>query len=120
MTEDENSIREMCQAYGEAMRAMDLAAIQRLWDSSFEHLVYQPEEYAQACRTWEEIVAYWSNIPTVLDGILEWREVEADVAVLGDVALVFAVVATSFQIKGVDEPLDGEARYTYGLRLVVE
>ncbi|WP_448616486.1 YybH family protein [Modestobacter sp. URMC 112] len=116
MTEDENAVRSMCTAYGDAMRAMDLPAIARLWDEGNAHLVYQPEEYAQACRTWDEVVAYWSHIPEVLESIREWREVESDVAVLGDVALVYSTVATSFQIKGVAEPFDGEARYSFGLR----
>jgi ketosteroid isomerase-like protein len=116
MTQDENAVRSMCQAYGDAMRAMDLAAITRLWDEGNEHLVYQPEEYAQACRTWDEVIAYWSHIPEVLDGILEWREIGSDVAVMGDVALVYSTVATSFKIKDIAEPFDGEARFTYGLR----
>jgi ketosteroid isomerase-like protein len=116
MTEDELAVRSMCTAYGDAMRTMDLPAIQRLWDGTDEHLVYQPEEYARACRTWDEVVAYWSHIPEVLDGIREWREIRSDVAVIGDVALVYSTVATSFQIKGLDEPFDGEVRFTFGLR----
>jgi ketosteroid isomerase-like protein len=116
MSEDEEAVRSMCTAYGEAMQAMDLAAITRLWDEGNEHLVYQPEEYAQACRTWDEIVAYWSHIPEVLDRIREWREVGSDVAVVGDVALVYSTVATSFQIKAVDEPFDGDVRFSFGLR----
>lgn len=120
MTEDETSIRAVCEAFGHAMQAGDLTAMQGLWDLGFEHLVYQPEEYERACRSWDEIVAYLKYIPGVVESIPEWREVESDVAVLGDAAIVYSLVMTSFQLKDVDEPLEGEVRFTFGLRRTPE
>lgn len=112
----EEQVRELCRAYGTAMQAMDLEGLERLWDAGFEHLVYQPEEYAQALRSWDEIRAYWRGIPDVVERFTEWREIETDVAVIGDVALVYSRLATAFRITGVDEPLAGEVRFSYGLR----
>lgn len=113
---DEDAVRAVCRAYGEAMRAMDLEGLERQWDAGFEHLVYQPEEHARALRSWDEIQAYWRGIPDVVEAFTEWREIATDVAVIGDVALVYALLATAFRIAGVDEPLAGEVRFTYGLR----
>lgn len=116
MTQDEKDIRSACQAYGKAMQAMDLGALQRLWDSDHAHLIYQPEEYARACQNWDEIVAYWSYVPKVIEHIPEWREIESDVAVVGDAALVYAVVSTTFHFKEARmEPLRGEVRFSFGL-----
>jgi ketosteroid isomerase-like protein len=98
------------------MKSMDFAAMEGLWDREYGHLVYQPEEHGRACRSWEQIVAYWSYIPGVVASITEWREIESDVAVVGDAAIVYALFATSFQLKDVEEPLAGEVRFTFGLR----
>lgn len=106
MVEDETSIREACKAFGHAIQAMDPAAMRRLWDYTFDHLVYQPEEYERPCRNWDEIVSYLSYIPGV--------------AVVGDVAIVYSLVMTSFQIKDAEEPLEGEVRFTFGLRRTPE
>lgn len=116
MTDDETQIHTTCTAFGRAMQAMDLAALENLWDDGYEHLVYQPEEYAQACSTWEEIVAYWSYIPTVIDRITEWRELGADIAVIGDAAIVYWTCRTGFRFKDSDETLEGDIRFTLGLR----
>ncbi len=116
MTEDEARIRAACEAFGQAIQAADLAAAEQLWDRDYEHLVYQPEEYERPCRSWDDIVSYLNYIPTVVESIPEWREIESDVAVLGDAAIVYSLVMTSFQLKDVREPLDGEVRFTFGLR----
>ena len=71
MTEDETRIRAACRAFGEAMQAMDTEAVRRLWDAGYEHLVYQPEEYERACRSWDEIVAYLDHVPGVVDTLLK-------------------------------------------------
>jgi ketosteroid isomerase-like protein len=116
MSQDQQSIVEALEGFARAMRDMDLEGLQRLWDAEHEHVLYQPEEYPRACRTWDEIVDYWRHIPDVVDKIQEWRLLESDIAVLGDAAIVHALFDTSFVIKGMAEPLDGEVRFTFGLR----
>jgi ketosteroid isomerase-like protein len=116
MTDDEKQIAAACEAFGEAMREMEYGRMDELWDSGYDHLIYQPEEYELPCRGWEEIVAYWSYIPGALDSIPEWRTLDSDIAAIGDAALVFTRVANSFKLKGVEEPLAGEVRFTLGLR----
>lgn len=116
MTDEERAIRAACTAFGRAMQAMDLEALKNLWDDGYEHLVYQPEEYDTACTTWDAIVAYWVYIPGVVDEIVEWREVSADVAVIGEAALVYWRCHTAFDFKDSDESLAGDVRFSLGLR----
>ena len=116
MTEDEKSVQAACEAFGQAMREMDFGAMAPLWDREYEHLVYQPEEHEKACRSWDEITAYLDYIPGAVANIREWRQLETDIAVIGDAALVYTLVHACFELKGVDEPLDGDVRFTFGLR----
>ncbi|GAA4091290.1 nuclear transport factor 2 family protein [Nocardioides kongjuensis] len=116
MTTDEQRVRATWTAYGEALQALDLDGLQALWDQEYSDLLYQPEEYARPCRTWEEIVAYWTGIPAVVERIAEWRELETDVTVAGDLALCFSTLATSMHLHGIEEPLTGEVRFTAALR----
>lgn len=116
MTEDEESVRAACERFGQAMLTLDFAAMERLWDREYEHLIYQPEEYERACCGWTEIVAYWNYIPGAVERILEWRDLESDVGVVGDAAIVYTRLRTSFQLRDVEQPFDGEVRFTFGLR----
>lgn len=118
MAEDEMDVRATCEAFGRAMQAMDFDALDDLWDRENPNFVYQPEEYERPCRNWEEFQAYLSYIPGAVESVLEWREIESDVAIIGDAAIVYSVVHLSFDFKGVDEPLEGDARFTFGLRRV--
>lgn len=116
MKNDENEIRAAIQSFGRALQAMDQSALEGLWDSSYHHLVYQPEEKKRACRTWSEIQDYWSYIPTAVDKIRQWDELDTNVAVMGDVAIVYSLFMTSFELKGHSEPFDGEVRFTFALK----
>jgi ketosteroid isomerase-like protein len=115
MSTDEKAVRETWTAFGNALRTMNLESLQRLWDADHPHLLYQPEEYPRPCRTWAEIVAYWQHIPTVVERISEWRELETDVTVVDDLALCFSTLTTSMHLHGVTEPLIGEVRFTAAL-----
>jgi ketosteroid isomerase-like protein len=113
---EEGAICDLLDRFASGMKTLDLETVADLWDASFEHVVYQPEEYPRACTTWDEITAYWSQIPTVVEQITRWTRLAVDVAVLGDAALVYAVFDTAFIIRGLTEPLAGEVRFTLGLR----
>src|SRR5690349_10980479 len=115
MTADETDVRAVCEAFGRAMQAMDFGAMDALWDRDYEHFVYQPEEFEQPCRSWDEFRAYLDYIPGVVRGV-SWEDLESDVAVLGDAAIVYALVRLGFQLEGVAEPMEGDVRFTYGLR----
>jgi ketosteroid isomerase-like protein len=116
MTVDERQITDTCLAFADAMREMDYGRMEQLWDSGYDHLIYQPEEFEHPCRGWEEIVAYWNYIPGEVESIPEWRTLDSDIAVDGGAALVFTRVAVSLKLKGVEEPLSGDVRYSLGLR----
>ena len=119
MTADETDVRAVCEAFGRAMQAMDFGAIEALWDRDYEHFVYQPEEFERPCRSWDEFKSYLDYIPGVVETV-RWQDREVDVAVLGDAAIVFAQVHLGFDLKGVEEPMEGDVRFTYGLRRTAE
>ncbi|MBS1878890.1 MAG: nuclear transport factor 2 family protein [Actinobacteria bacterium] len=112
---DETDVRAVCEAFGRAMQEMDFGAIEALWDRDNEHFVYQPEEFERPCRGWDEFRSYLDYIPDVVTSV-RWDDVESDVAVLGDAAIVYAQVRLSLQFKGVDDPFEGDVRFSYGLR----
>lgn len=112
---DETEVRAVCEAFGRAMEAMDFAAIEALWNRDDEHFVYQPEEFERPCRSWEEFKSYLDYIPGAVTGV-RWQDIESDVAVLGDAALVYALVRLSLRFKGLDDPFEGDVRFSYGLR----
>lgn len=116
MTADETNVRAACDAFGRAMQAMDFAALDALWDRDYEHFVYQPEEFERPCRNWDEFMSYLAYIPGAVESVLEWREIDTDVAVIGDAAIVYTLVRIGFKFKGVEEPLEGDVRFTLGLR----
>lgn len=120
MTAEETNVRAALEAFDQALQAMDFDALEALWDGRCEHFVYQPEEFARPCRSWDEFVAYLNYIPGVVERVREWRELETDVAVLGDAAIVYRIVHISFEFKGVEEPLEGDVRFTFGLRRTTE
>lgn len=115
MTDDETAVRAACMAFSQAMQALDLEALKDLWDDGYEHLVYQPEEIEAAFTTWDAIVDYWRLLPAVVDRV-EGREFSSDVAVLGDVALVYWRGHTTVEFKDSSEPLAGDSRLSAGLR----
>jgi ketosteroid isomerase-like protein len=119
MTADETDVRAVCEAFGRAMQAMDFGALDSLWDRDYEHFLYQPEEFERPCRSWDEFISYLDYIPGVVTSV-SWQETEADVAVVGDAAIVFALVRLGFELKDAEEPMEGDVRFTYGLRRTPE
>ena len=66
MTAEEKEVKAVCDAWGQAMQAMDFGAHDALWDRDYEHFVYQPEEFERPCRTWDEFQKYLAYIPTAV------------------------------------------------------
>jgi ketosteroid isomerase-like protein len=116
MTAEEQDVKAVCDAFRQAMQAMDFDALAGLWDRDHEHFVYQPEEFERPCRSWDEFRAYLDYIPGAVESVPEWREIETDVAVVGDAAIVFTRVHVAFDLKGVEELFEGDSRFTLGLR----
>jgi ketosteroid isomerase-like protein len=109
-------VRAVCDAWIGAVNALDFDAMKTLWDAEFDDLVYQPEEYESPFHTWPDILEYWSNVPTIVESVPEWREIDGHVAVVGDAAIVYSKLMTSIRIHNVEKPFDGELRCSLGLR----
>ena len=116
MTAQEKEVKAVCDAWGQAMQAMDFGAHDALWDRDYEHFVYQPEEFERPCRDWEGFQKYLAYIPGAVTRVAKWDEIETDIAVIGDAAIVFTLLRIAFEFKGVDEPFEGDVRFTLGLR----
>jgi ketosteroid isomerase-like protein len=116
MTTQEKEVKAVCDAWGRAMQEMDFGAHDALWIRDDEHFVYQPEEFERPCRTWEEFQKYLAYIPTAVTKVAEWRELETDIAIVGDAAIVYTLLHVVFEFKDVEEPFGGDVRFTLGLR----
>jgi ketosteroid isomerase-like protein len=114
MTDDETAVRAASTAFAQATQAMDLQAQKALWDDGYEHLLYQPEEVEVPFTTWDAIVDYWRSIPGFVSRI-EGREISSEVAVLGDVALVYWRGHTTVEFKNSSELLAGDSRLSAAL-----
>jgi ketosteroid isomerase-like protein len=111
----EQAVRSTCTEWYGAIERLDFPALRALWDSEFPDFVYQPEEYEEPIRDWEELLQYWEAVPTLVESVPRWREIETDVAVVGRSALVFSRLDTSIRIRDMTRPFDGEVRCSLGL-----
>jgi ketosteroid isomerase-like protein len=116
MADAHDEVRAACAAWIAGVRALDFDAMEGLWDAEFDGLVYQPEEYDSPFTRWEEILAYWRNVPAVVESIPEWREIDGHIAIIGEVAVVYSKLMTSIRIRDVAKPFDGELRCSLALR----
>jgi ketosteroid isomerase-like protein len=116
MTNDENAVYQVYQAWCAAFQAVDSDAMKDLFDQDFPGLVYQSEENDEPLYTWEEIDAYWTNAPAIVTSIPEWRELSRKISVDGDTALVYVKLETHLEVAGAKRPLLGKLRASIGLR----
>jgi ketosteroid isomerase-like protein len=116
MAPAQQEVRAACDAWIAAVNALDFESMKALWDADFGGLVYQPEEYEDPMYRWEDILTYWSNVPTIVESVPEWREIDSQIGVVGDAALVYSKLWTSIRIRAVEKPFDGELRCSLGLR----
>ena len=109
-------VQATCDAWNAAVKALDFDAMKTLWDAEFDDLVYQPEEYESPFSTWPDILEYWSKVPTIVESVSAWQEIDGHIAVIGDAAVVYSKLMTSIRIRDVEKPFDGELRCSLGLR----
>src|SRR5579884_3779794 len=114
----EQAVRSTCTAWYEAIERLDFPTLQAMWDPDFADFVYQPEEYEEPIRNWEELLQYWNAVPTLVESVPRWAEIETDVAVVGVAAIVFSRLDTSIRIRDTGRPFDGEVRCSLGLHEV--
>lgn len=114
----EEAVRTTCTEWYAAIERLDFAALRSLWDSEFPDFVYQPEEYEEPIRDWEELLHYWDAVPTLVQSVPRWEEIETDVAVVGGAALVFSRLDTSIRVRDMTKTFDGEVRCSLGLHEV--
>lgn len=114
----EEAVRSTCTEWYGAIEHLDFPVLRALWDPEFRDFVYQPEEYEEPIRDWEELLQYWDAVPTLVESVPRWAEIETDVAVVGRAALVFSRLDTSIRIRDMARPFDGEVRCSLGLHEV--
>ncbi len=109
-------VRAACDAWLAAVGRLDFEAMKGLWDADFDGLVYQPEEYESPLCRWEDILRYWSEVPTVVESVPEWREIDGHIAVIGEVAVVYSKLMTRIRIRDIEKTFNGEVRLSLALR----
>jgi ketosteroid isomerase-like protein len=115
-TAEEQAAKEVVEAWYDAIRQLDFTAMAAIWDTDFDRLVYQPEEYDAPFLSFDAIKGYWTNVPNLVDRVLEWTPIVSELAVIGDVAVAYSRLQTSIKLQGIDQPFDGELRCSLALR----
>ena len=116
MTTAEQDVRTTVREWLAAVKNLDFQAARALWDAEFDGLVYQPEEHEIPMTEWSAIERYWDDVPALVERVPGWDEIDSEVAVVDDVALVFTRLRTSIKIRDVQPTFDGEVRCSIGLR----
>lgn len=110
MSNSDQEIDVVYNAWEDAWRQIDVSRIKELWDQDFDGLVYQSEDNPEPLTTWKEISDYWDAAPTILESVEEWRSVQRETCIVGDVALVFTKIKMGLRIHGVSSPFEGNIR----------
>ncbi|MDE8671110.1 hypothetical protein PY310_21425 [Pseudarthrobacter sp. H3Y2-7] len=97
---DKQDIEALYKNWCSAFQSVDAARMKRLFDQSFDGLIYQPEEVPDPMLTWDAIDKYWDAIPTVVGSIPEWRELISRVSVDGNSATVYLKLQTHIELIG--------------------
>ncbi len=116
--EDKDAIAKALTEWGAAFSSepIDVEGMKAIWDETFEHPVYQPEEFFEPWTSWAEIRAYWERVPDLIK-VRGFAPIDMDINVHGDVAWVWVrAYATLMMLKDGNRMLDGQARMTYVFR----
>lgn len=84
-----------------------------LWDDEFSSLIYQAEEASTPLTQFNEIKAYWDEIPKLIKEINEVSQVDLNIQEIGDVAAIFARVRISLIVFSQPSSLAGEMRISF-------
>ena len=93
-----------------AWRTMDINLMVSLFDRDYGSLTYQAEEHERPSTSYEQIVAYWKNAPSILERVSEWSEVEKTIALSGNCVTIFAILMTRLKATFSPKEIAGKLR----------
>ena len=100
-----------------AFVAKDIDGLRKLWDSGYDGLVYQAEEFAAPLTTWPHIKHYYREVLTkIIEKIERWHRTGLWVRVFGDAAYAYATTDFTMNVRHLTEPYNGTVRQTFVVR----
>src|ERR1700730_1729538 len=71
--QDRVEITRLIETWDKAFRLKDVTGLRSIWDSSYDELIYQSEEFSKPLTSWKHIRNYYREVLTKL--IAEVHEV---------------------------------------------
>lgn len=113
---DVDDVKNVIKRWANAFGRNDAEAILDLWDEGYSPLMYQAEEFPDPLRGYEELKHYMTAMMDTAENIRGQALADLEADVMGDVAWCYIRGSITFDIPGLDQPIDGEARQTFVLR----
>ena len=82
-------VRRVVRKWGRAFTNQDPDILLPLWDSTYEHLIYQGEDFRGPLLGWDEIKAYLTKMFGIYDNMTDQILTEMYIDILGDLAWVY-------------------------------
>jgi len=117
MSADEtNEVIKVVKRWARAFSAGDWEAIMELWDSEYEPLLHQAEEYPAPLRGREEIASYNRAMSEKATGHRDHGVADFLADVIGDMAWCYLRGSITFDFEGLDKPIQGQVSQLFILR----
>ncbi len=102
-----------------AFLAKDVDALRRLWDDTYEGLVYQAEEFPTPLVTWRHIKHYYREVLSkTIEKVEKVNRTGLWIDVFGDVCFGYMISDFTMKIRRAPELYNGSVRQTFVMRNV--
>ena len=112
--QDVQQIEEVIQQWMAALNACDTEAVKKVWDESYDSLIYIAEENNDALYGWEGVEGYYNGLEDVSSANWEIDNVKIDV--MGDMAWVYLTYVVEAHINSFNRTMVFPGRNTFILR----
>lgn len=106
----EDTIDALYGSWLKAWRSMNIDLMVSLFDRDYGALIYQAEEHERPSTSYDQIQAYWKNVPNILERVSEWSEVEKTISQSGNCATIFAILMTRLKATFSPKEIAGKLR----------
>lgn len=112
------AVVQVIDRWRSAFNALDPDALCALWDQTYPHIVYQPEEFPDALHGWREVESYYRAVVKIAQNLRDQSLTDLEMDLFGELAWVYHRGRVTFDIVGKAESVPGEVRHTFILRKV--
>jgi ketosteroid isomerase-like protein len=115
-TNDVATISDIIQRWIQAFCVVDSETMASFWPRDYPDVVYQSEETSRALSSYDEIVAYWNNVPSELEGIAKVEDSDVRIHVHGEISTVYLSALASAKFPGAERLYKAPFRASIVLR----